>query len=132
MAIEAALQATEITDLATFTIKNFEFEDVLLSAALLVPEDDHGVEMLTSLRPEPRKTAKIKQWLFSVTSVVSANGDDTFTEHCNGKIGYAFQSKGRFSLGTSYITDDYRLSRNRKRCCSNRFGPKTDIFHQMV
>jgi len=71
---------------------------VSLSAALIVPDDDRGVEMLTNLRPELDKQGKKwAQWSFSVTSVVTANGEDVFTEHCHGKVGYAFESKGNFS-----------------------------------
>ncbi|KAG9239274.1 hypothetical protein BJ875DRAFT_525239 [Amylocarpus encephaloides] len=94
MIIEAALQVVEITGVATSTLKSFEFEDVLLSAALIVPADDRGVELLTSLRPQPGRTgSRANQWLFSVASVVSGNGDDIFTEHCHGKIGHVVEPK---------------------------------------
>ncbi|KAK3945065.1 hypothetical protein QBC46DRAFT_455714 [Diplogelasinospora grovesii] len=96
MAVEAALQAAEVHALDISSIKSFEFQDVLLSAALLVPDDDRGVELLTSLWPEPGNgytTSNGAQWTFTVTSVMNADGDDVFTEHCHGKVAYSFGSQ---------------------------------------
>lgn len=99
MAVEAALQAAEVHAVDISSIQRFEFQDVLLSAALLVPDDDHGLELLTSLKPELESTTSNgAQWSFTVTSVLNANGDDVFTEHCHGKVAYSLESQGNVKL----------------------------------
>ncbi|KAM7205885.1 hypothetical protein V8F33_000715 [Rhypophila sp. PSN 637] len=90
MAAEAALQTAELNGLGLSSIKCFSFEDVVLTAALLVPDDDRGVELLTSLKPEAGPiSGNETQWSFTVTSVMNADGQDVFTEHCHGKIGWS-------------------------------------------
>ena len=99
IAVEAALQAAEVHAIDISLIHSFEFQDVLLSAALLIPDDDRGLELLTSLRSEPgNATSNGAQWSFTVTSVMNADGDDVFTEHCHGMVAYSFESQGIFAL----------------------------------
>jgi hypothetical protein len=115
-------------------IQTFEFQDVSLSAALIVPDDDRGVEMLTSLRPEvDQHSNEGEQWSFSVTSVVTANGDDVFTEHCHGKIGYTFESRGSFSDSYFIVrTNERRFTGSSHLNCHNFSGSETNLPHQMV
>lgn len=96
MAVEAALQAAEVQSVDISRIQCFALQHVLLSAALLVPDDgDRGVELLTSLRPDPEHaTGNGALWRFTVTSVMHADGDDVFTEHCHGKVAYSLDPEG--------------------------------------
>lgn len=90
MAVEAALQTAERQDLGLSAIKRFNFEDVVLTSALLVPDDDRGVELITSLKPVfETPFGGETQWTFTVTSVMDADGKDVFTEHCHGNIGWS-------------------------------------------
>ena len=133
IAVEAALQAAEVHAIDISLIQSFEFQDVLLSAALLIPDDDRGLELLTSLRPEPgNATSNGAQWSFTVTSVMNADGDDVFTEHCHGKVAYSFESQGIFALPDLLfvVANKSRFTR------SSHFGPdpstKAGLVHEMV
>lgn len=98
MGVEAALQAAEIHTVDTSLIRSFEFRDVLLPAALIVPDDDQGVELITSLHPEKGFAGRSQvPWRFSVTSVMRTGEDDVFTEHCHGRVSYSFTSSGQFA-----------------------------------
>ncbi|KAK8112196.1 uncharacterized protein PG998_008653 [Apiospora kogelbergensis] len=93
MGVEAALQAAEIHTVDTSLIRSFEFRDVLLPAALIVPDDNQGVELITSLHPEKGFAGRSQvPWRFSVTSVMRTGEDDVFTEHCHGRVSYSFTS----------------------------------------
>ncbi|KAF1843183.1 polyketide synthase [Cucurbitaria berberidis CBS 394.84] len=85
MAIEAAAQFFHDEDIinsaAGFTIRN-----LLLNSALVIPENDAGVEVILDLDASKTMQSKDKMtWCtFKISSIVV--GTDTWTEHCSGII----------------------------------------------
>lgn len=96
MIIEAMTQTIEINGIDISKITNFEMEQIQLKAALIVPTDSHGIEVLVSLRPTDLDDANHYDSLydFSITSVTSSSNYDSFTEHAHGKIGFVLGSSG--------------------------------------
>lgn len=133
MAVEAVSQAAEFHSVDISSIRSFELKDVLLSAALLVPDDDRGLELLTNLRPEPDNTTGSRaQWGFTVTSVINTGNDDVFTEHCSGKIAYSFEPQGYFTLHhLSLATADPSRFRRPSQFRLG-VGPETGLIYTMV
>lgn len=96
IALEAATQAVELNDRIASDIQTYEFRDVSLQNALIVPEDDRGIEVLFTLRPASlnNTTRHESRFEFALTSVVSENGKDSFVEHCRGAIHVSFEHDG--------------------------------------
>ncbi|KAI4198757.1 MAG: hypothetical protein LQ350_005080 [Teloschistes chrysophthalmus] len=69
-------------------IQTFEFTDVSLQNALIVPEDDLGVETLFSMRPASlnNTTRYETRFDFILTSVASKNNEETFVDHCRDTV----------------------------------------------
>ncbi|KAI4212601.1 MAG: hypothetical protein LQ351_004673 [Letrouitia transgressa] len=89
LALEAATQVIETEDHHLSEIESYEVRDVSLSKALIIPEDDIGIETLFTLRPAALNAVSRHQWVFEflLTSVsTTEEGHDTFTEHCRGFI----------------------------------------------
>ncbi|KAH8165552.1 hypothetical protein CIB48_g2685 [Xylaria polymorpha] len=82
--LEAATQIVETEGRQATDIEYYDIRDVSLSKALIIPDDDHGIEILFSMRPAPLNSVSRHQWLFEfvLTSVSTIEGHDTFTEHC--------------------------------------------------
>ena len=84
MAIEAATQAyndfSEPIAIEGFSIRNFN-----VGTGMQIPEDDYGLEVITSLELVDSATAKSPAWTnFSISS--TARDSDAWTEHCTGQI----------------------------------------------
>ncbi|KAJ5685228.1 hypothetical protein N7536_007847 [Penicillium majusculum] len=59
--------------------------NVSIKKTLVIPEDDHGIEIVLSMELEDGATAKSPGWAsFSIASVV--RDSDQWTEHCSGQI----------------------------------------------
>ena len=97
MAMEAITQLSEITKSPEVTA--YTLRDVSIKTALVVPDDDDGIETVLSLR-----TAEINskvspdsvmgKWFdFNVYSY--SREDDTWKDHIAGTIGVNMRSKGR-------------------------------------
>lgn len=84
MAMVAAEQAyLEYPD--ALPITGLTMRNVSIKKTLVVPEDDHGIEIVLSLELEDGATAKTPGWgQFSISSVV--RNTDQWTEHCSGRI----------------------------------------------
>ncbi|KAI1821332.1 hypothetical protein F4861DRAFT_542029 [Xylaria intraflava] len=66
-------------------ITGYSFRDVDISAALRIPEDDYGIEIITSLDRVDATAADSPAWVkFTVTSV--ARDSQEWTQHCTGKV----------------------------------------------
>jgi hypothetical protein len=100
MALEAATQCIEIDGKAPETIDSFEFRDVTLQNALLIPEDDAGIEILFTLRPAAlNSTLRYEsRYDFRLTSVANESGKDVFVEHCKGSVDVSFDMKSMVVL----------------------------------
>ena len=98
LVLEAATQALEIEGKNAADIQSYEFRDVTLQKALIVPEDDRGIETLLTLRPAPLNTTQRYEarFEFVLTSVVNENGADNFTEHCRGLIDVDLELHGKW------------------------------------
>ncbi|KAL3485020.1 hypothetical protein BJX62DRAFT_243351 [Aspergillus germanicus] len=84
MAIEAATRVyNNFVD--SKPIIGFSLKNLAIGAALRIPEDDHGVEIVLSAEVPNGATGKTPGWIsFSVSSV--AHGEDVWTEHCTGSV----------------------------------------------
>lgn len=66
-------------------VAGYSLRNVSIPRALLVPEDDDGIEIMTSLDLAENATAKAHTWMkFSISSV--ARSSDNWTEHCTGEV----------------------------------------------
>ena len=97
MAIEAMTQMWELDGHEFQQIEAFELQNVNLAAALLVPEDDRGIEVLLNLHPQSlaNKGETRPCCRFLVTSVVDAGGENAFIEHAHGQISLASKDTGK-------------------------------------
>lgn len=97
MAIEAITQMWELDGHDVQQVEAFELQNVNLAAALLVPEDDQGIEVLLNLHPQSltNKGDTRPCYRFLVTSVVDAGGESIFTEHAHGQISLASKESGK-------------------------------------
>ena len=88
MAIEAATQAVEVNGKEQNNIQNYHLRNVSIQNALMVPEDDHGVETLFTMHPAAlNNIARHETRLeFLLTSVANRSGENEFVEHCRGTI----------------------------------------------
>ncbi|KAI1356404.1 hypothetical protein F5Y01DRAFT_309815 [Xylaria sp. FL0043] len=93
MVLEAATQVAETEGLSASDIEYFDIRNVSLSKALIVPEDDFGIETLFTLRPASLNTISRHKWLFDfvLTTVSSDDGVDIFTEHCRGQVEVGYE-----------------------------------------
>ena len=66
-------------------IKGFSLRNVAIKNSLTIPEDDYGVEVLTSMELVDTATAKSSAWAtFSISSVGRETGE--WSEHCTGLV----------------------------------------------
>ncbi|KAF5869444.1 putative polyketide synthase protein [Botrytis fragariae] len=93
MAIEAATQAVEVNGGFEEEISSYEIQDVSLQKALMIPEEDGGIEILFTLRKASLNTNSDyeSRFEFLLTSVDSVNGEDNFVEHCRGTVHVNFK-----------------------------------------
>lgn len=84
MAVEAASRIyNEFPD--PQNIKGFSLRDVAVKKGLVIPEDDYGVEILTSLEVADVATSQSPAWAtFSVSSVDRETNE--WTEHSTGRV----------------------------------------------
>ncbi|GAB1215367.1 Polyketide synthase-like protein Preu9 [Aspergillus terreus] len=84
MAVEAASRIHEEFP-APPRIKGYSLQDVTIKRSLTIPEDDYGVEILTSMELVDVATAKSPAWAsFSISSVDRET--DEWAEHCTGLV----------------------------------------------
>ncbi|KAF2973192.1 hypothetical protein GQX73_g454 [Xylaria multiplex] len=93
MVLEAATQLVELDGRESSSVEYYDIRNVDLSKALIVPEDDFGIETLLTLRPTSLNASSRHRWLldFALTSVANEEGVDTFTEHCRGQVEIGFE-----------------------------------------
>ncbi|KAI0595293.1 polyketide synthase [Biscogniauxia sp. FL1348] len=66
-------------------ITGLKLRNVSIKKTLVVPQDDHGIEIVLSMEFDDNATAKAPGWAsFSIASVV--RDSDQWTEHCSGLI----------------------------------------------
>lgn len=97
MAIEAITQMWELDHGEVQQIEVFELQNTTLTTALLIPEDDHGVEVLLNLHPlslDKRNDAH-HSYRFLVTSVVNSGDESLFIDHAHGQISVATKDAGK-------------------------------------
>ena len=92
MIIEAATQIVETEGLQACDVEYYDVRNVSLSKALIVPEDDFGIETLFTMRPATLNATARYRWLFdfSLTSVSADGGNHTFSDHCRGQVEIGF------------------------------------------
>ncbi len=100
MVLEAATQVFEADNRGVQVIKSFTLHDVALQAALVVPEDDQGVEVLLTLQPVALNITSNYEHMyeFCITSVTSSNRqepEDRFIEHSRGRVRIGLNSAGK-------------------------------------
>lgn len=97
MVLEAAIQVVELDGRNSTDVVYYDVQDVSLLKALIIPEDDHGIETLFSLRPASLNANSRHQWIFefTLTSVLIGEGRDIFSEHCRGLVEVSFERYGK-------------------------------------
>ncbi|KAH8198332.1 hypothetical protein TruAng_007487 [Truncatella angustata] len=113
MVLEASTQVVETEGLKASDVEYYDIRNVSLSKALIVPEDDFGIETLFSLRPTSLNAVSRHQWLFDfvLTTVSNNQGVDTFTEHCRGQVEIGFE---KYSFPESRIMNELQASSRNK------------------
>ncbi|POS74346.1 polyketide synthase-5 [Diaporthe helianthi] len=98
MVLEAATQLVELEGLEAGSIECYDIQNVSLSRALMIPEDDFGVETLLTLRPASINATSRHKWLFDfvLTSVATENDVDSFTENCRGQVQVDLEQYGTY------------------------------------
>ncbi|KAF1960291.1 hypothetical protein CC80DRAFT_513899 [Byssothecium circinans] len=67
------------------TITGYSLRDVSIKSTLQIPEDDYGIELMTSMDLADAALAQTPTWVtFSISTV--ARDSDEWTEHCTGRI----------------------------------------------
>jgi hypothetical protein len=112
MVLEAATQVVETEGFHTSDIEYYDIRNVSLSKALIVPEDDFGIESLFALRPASLNTVSRHKWLFDfvLTTISSDGGVDVFTEHCRGQVEVGFEELGKLCTLSPIPSQVYRRS----------------------
>ncbi|KAL8780233.1 MAG: hypothetical protein Q9213_006555 [Squamulea squamosa] len=84
MAIEAAASIhNEFPE--PLQVKGFSLRDITISKSLMIPEDDYGIEVLTSMELVDTATAKSPAWAtFSISSVGRESNE--WSEHSKGLV----------------------------------------------
>ncbi|KAI1773027.1 beta-ketoacyl synthase domain-containing protein [Hypoxylon cercidicola] len=84
MAVEAASRTYEDFH-EPLEIKGFHLSDVVIKRSLVIPEDDYGVEVLTSMELVDVAAARSPAWAtFSISSV--GRETDEWIEHSTGRV----------------------------------------------
>lgn len=96
MAIEAATQEVEDNDIRLDKIKSYELHDVAFLAALVVPEDDRGVEIILTLCPvHLNNSSNYKnQYTFVISSITMSDDGEQSLEHSRGRISVIIDDTG--------------------------------------
>lgn len=85
MAVEAASRVYHDTFAEPLQITGYSLRNVDIKSALRIPEDDDGVELISSMGPGHTATAKSPAWAsFTISSV--ARDLNEWTEHCSGLV----------------------------------------------
>ena len=97
MAIEAVSEMNSDCQVP-LNISGYTLRDIVISTALVIPDDDEGVETLLNLRPSESGPVAMengisKRW-YSFT--ISSNSFGTWKEHTKGSIGINMRSRGSF------------------------------------
>lgn len=103
LAVEAATRIhEEFPAGAQVAIAGFSLRNVSIKASLPIPEDDFGVEILTSMEIVDIATASSPAWAsFSVSSVT--RDSDEWTEHCTGLVKIQLSEPDASPLSTSTL-----------------------------
>ncbi|KAI1121201.1 hypothetical protein F5Y10DRAFT_288746 [Nemania abortiva] len=86
MAVEAASRAHQTLQATSIPlITGYALRDVAIKSGLRIPEDDYGIEVITTMEFADTATTQSPSWAsFSVSSVTRESGE--WTEHCVGLI----------------------------------------------
>ncbi|KAF4494561.1 polyketide synthase [Fusarium agapanthi] len=83
MAMEAISQLNEMSE-APLEIDSYIFRDISIQKALVIPDDDEGIETLFNMRPSRLSTDEAMRWWDFNTSSVSTEGH--VKNHMTGRI----------------------------------------------
>lgn len=108
MALEAVTQALEVDGIDPRDIRSYHLRDVVLHAVLIIPDDNHGVELLLALHQVCLSNNSYHKFLYTfvITSVNKSNNDDHFTEHARGHVSVDFDDSGKFKRAKSDLNGD--------------------------
>ncbi|KAJ4382535.1 hypothetical protein N0V85_008540 [Neurospora sp. IMI 360204] len=95
MAVEAASRIYDEFP-KPLKVRGFSLRDVVIKKSLVIPEDDYGVEVLTSMELVDTATAQSPAWAtFSISSVGRETNE--WTEHCTGRVKIVIEAIGHES-----------------------------------
>ena len=132
MAIEGAIQMQPVSDIKAICLK-----DIVIKAALVLPESDKGVEMVVELRPVTT-SAKTRSSRWFEFLVCSYDVEDRCTEHCHGLISVE-QGPACLDVITSYpSSENLRKESDRSESAASfyrrltalglQYGPKFSLL----
>ena len=97
MILEASTQVAETNGFDASDVEYYDIRNISLFKALIIPEDDFGIETLFTVRPTLLNATARHQWLFDfvLTTVSNEEGVDQFIEHCRGQVEIGFEKYGK-------------------------------------
>ena len=121
--LEAAQQLAEEEK----KLKGFEFRDVIIHHALMIPSNDEGVSMELHMKPRKvgTKGTEAPWWEFTVYSL--PKGGD-YLEHCSGLVEIQYESKPSELEGTEEATREWEAYKREyaecQRVCTDAVKPE--------
>ena len=103
-AIEAARQIAD----KERVIESFELRDISIGRALMIPANDPGVDVFTTLSPQYVKTARsdMSPWYdFSFSSLETPeNNDAKYVEHAHGSVAIIYKSEANAAFSIDEVS----------------------------
>lgn len=98
MALEAVTQTIEIDGVDFRDIRNYEFCEVILQAALIVPDDNHEMKFFLTLHSLNLINHSFHKFLytFMISSVTQNNNKKNIIRHVRGRVNINFDSSEKF------------------------------------
>jgi acyl transferase domain-containing protein/NADPH:quinone reductase-like Zn-dependent oxidoreductase len=123
MAIEAAAQSASDYDVH---VEAFSLRNVVIGAALLVPEEGPEMETMITLRPY-NESAKATSNVWQEFCIFSVSSTDVWTEHCRGLI--STEKPGKISEvdGETVIAETQADYQSKALLISSKSESKVDV-----
>ena len=109
MAIEAAKQTAQPEK----EIDGYEFRDVNISKAMIIPQDDEGIETMIQLRPW-RLGSQAPTSVWQEFTILSLTSEVDWQEHCSGLLitHYKLDAPAPFNVG---LEDKFEIDSHKER-----------------
>ncbi|KAK5987499.1 Hybrid PKS-NRPS synthetase pynA [Cladobotryum mycophilum] len=123
MAIEAVLRTEEVE-----TVKNIHLKDIVIKSALIVPNNDEGVEVLLELKPVTLSSKSHSDTWYEF-KVFSYDENSNCTSHCHGTISLE-KGESQPLEYTGFYPEGTAFTELRKK--TNRSMPATTFYKNLA